>query len=99
MKAKLTRQPYDQKAYQSLLAKSVTDVVAKQVACGIDFVTDGELSKPGFFTYIFSKSISTGIHIPGTPFYTAAAMLLIALILAQRAARDSNPTWQSATST
>src|SRR5713226_2243221 len=52
MKAKLTRQPYDQKVYQSLLAKSVTDVVSKQVACGIDFVTDGEFSKPGFFTYI-----------------------------------------------
>ena len=24
----------------------------KQVACGIDIVTDGEFSKPGFFTYI-----------------------------------------------
>ncbi len=43
---------------------------------------------PGIFTYIFSKSISTGIHIPGTPFYTAAAMLLVALVLAQSAARQ-----------
>ncbi len=24
----------------------------KQVECGIDIVTDGEFSKPGFFTYI-----------------------------------------------
>jgi MFS transporter, DHA1 family, tetracycline resistance protein len=44
---------------------------------------------PGIFTYIFSQSISTGIHIPGTPFYTAAAMLLIALVLTQRAARKT----------
>jgi MFS transporter, DHA1 family, tetracycline resistance protein len=39
---------------------------------------------PGFFTYIFSKSIGTDaiLHIPGTPFYTAAAMLLLSLLLA-----------------
>jgi methionine synthase II (cobalamin-independent) len=26
--------------------------VGRQVECGIDIVTDGEFSKPGFFTYI-----------------------------------------------
>src|ERR1700694_1385838 len=52
MKAKFARQPYDEKAYQSKLSKAVADCVRKQVDCGIDFVTDGEFSKPGFFTYI-----------------------------------------------
>jgi 5-methyltetrahydropteroyltriglutamate--homocysteine methyltransferase len=52
MKNKFNRQPYDEKAYQTLLAKAVADSVRKQVECGIDFVTDGEFSKPGFFTYI-----------------------------------------------
>jgi 5-methyltetrahydropteroyltriglutamate--homocysteine methyltransferase len=52
MKAKLNKQPYDDKAYQALLARSVADCVRRQVDCGIDFVTDGEFSKPGFFTYI-----------------------------------------------
>ncbi|MEA2978703.1 MAG: 5-methyltetrahydropteroyltriglutamate--homocysteine methyltransferase [Alphaproteobacteria bacterium] len=52
MKAKLNKQPYDEKRYQELLAKAVADSVRKQVDCGIDFVTDGEFSKPGFFTYI-----------------------------------------------
>jgi 5-methyltetrahydropteroyltriglutamate--homocysteine methyltransferase len=52
MKAKLSGQPYDQKKYDELLSKSVSDVVRKQVDCGIDIVTDGEFSKPGFFTYI-----------------------------------------------
>jgi 5-methyltetrahydropteroyltriglutamate--homocysteine methyltransferase len=52
MKAKYAGKPYDQKAYSSLLRKAVTDCVRRQVECGIDIVTDGEFSKPGFFTYI-----------------------------------------------
>jgi 5-methyltetrahydropteroyltriglutamate--homocysteine methyltransferase len=52
MKAKFAKQPYDDKAYQAKLSKAVADCVRKQVDCGIDFVTDGEFSKPGFFTYI-----------------------------------------------
>ena len=52
MKAKLNKQPYDEKEYRTKLAKAVEDCVRKQVECGIDFVTDGEFSKPGFFTYV-----------------------------------------------
>src|SRR5437763_4550643 len=52
MKAKLTHQPYDESAYAATLAKAVADCLRKQVECGIDFLTDGEFSKPGFFTYI-----------------------------------------------
>jgi 5-methyltetrahydropteroyltriglutamate--homocysteine methyltransferase len=52
MKAKLNGQPYDQGVYAATIAKAVLDSVRKQVECGIDIVTDGEVSKPGFFTYI-----------------------------------------------
>ena len=52
MKAKLNKQPYDENKYQTLLTKAVAQSVRKQVECGIDIVTDGEFSKPGFFTYI-----------------------------------------------
>ena len=52
MKAKLNNQPYDEAEFQAKLSKAVADSVRKQVDCGIDFVTDGEFSKPGFFTYI-----------------------------------------------
>jgi 5-methyltetrahydropteroyltriglutamate--homocysteine methyltransferase len=52
MKAKLNGQPYDQQVYDATIAKAVADSVRKQVECGIDIVTDGEVSKPGFFTYI-----------------------------------------------
>ena len=52
MKAKYTGQPYDRKQYDELLAAAVNEAVRKQSECGIDIVTDGEFSKPGFFTYI-----------------------------------------------
>jgi 5-methyltetrahydropteroyltriglutamate--homocysteine methyltransferase len=52
MKAKYSGKPYDEPAFQQALRGAVTDVVRKQVDCGIDIVTDGEFSKPGFFTYI-----------------------------------------------
>ncbi len=52
MKAKFTGQPFDEAKFEALLARSVNDVVRKQVDCGIEIVTDGEFSKPGFFTYI-----------------------------------------------
>ena len=52
MKAKFEGKPVDQAAYGAKLASAVKDCVGKQVDCGIDIVTDGEFSKPGFFTYI-----------------------------------------------
>jgi 5-methyltetrahydropteroyltriglutamate--homocysteine methyltransferase len=52
MKAKLTGQPYDEARYQAILQSAVADCVRKQAESGIDFVTDGEFSKPGFFSYI-----------------------------------------------
>lgn len=52
MKAKFSNKSYDKKIYDAILTKAVADAVRKQVECGIDIVTDGEFSKPGFFTYI-----------------------------------------------
>jgi len=49
MKAKLNGKPYDRNAYDATLKASVADAVRKQAECGIDIVTDGEFSKPGFF--------------------------------------------------
>jgi 5-methyltetrahydropteroyltriglutamate--homocysteine methyltransferase len=52
LKAKYTGQPYDEGKLNSVLAREVAECVRKQVECGIETVTDGEYSKPGFFTYI-----------------------------------------------
>ena len=52
MKAKYSGKPYDEAALEKQLAASVNETIKKQAECGIDVVTDGEFSKPGFFTYI-----------------------------------------------
>ena len=52
MKKKFGGEPYDQGEFDAVLRQAVSDSVKKQVECGIDIVTDGELSKPGFFTYV-----------------------------------------------
>jgi len=52
MKAKYSGQPYDERKLDTILTQSVADCVRKQVECGIEIVTDGEYSKPGFFTYV-----------------------------------------------
>ena len=52
LKAKYGGQPYDDGELNSILTRAVADCVRKQVECGIEIITDGEYSKPGFFTYI-----------------------------------------------
>ena len=52
LKAKYTGQAYEENKLKLVLSQAVADCVRKQVDCGIEIVTDGEYSKPGFFTYI-----------------------------------------------
>jgi 5-methyltetrahydropteroyltriglutamate--homocysteine methyltransferase len=52
LKAKYTGQHFDPIALETKIKSSVAESVRRQVECGIDIVTDGEFSKPGFFTYI-----------------------------------------------
>src|SRR6266581_8617696 len=52
MKAKLTGVAYDEAAYDERVKSAVAECVRKQVETGIDIVSDGEQSKPGFFSYV-----------------------------------------------
>ena len=52
LKAKYSGQAYDERQLNAVLTQAVAECVRKQVECGIEIVTDGEYSKPGFFTYI-----------------------------------------------
>jgi len=52
MKAKVNGEPYDADKYATTLRRSVADIVSKQAEYGIDIVSDGEQSKPGFYTYM-----------------------------------------------
>ena len=42
----------DAAAFEAQTAKAVDDIVAEQVAAGVDIVSDGEMSKPSYTTYI-----------------------------------------------
>lgn len=44
--------PYDASALDGRITSAVTELVATQVDCGIDVVTDGEMSKVSFLTYV-----------------------------------------------
>src|SRR3989475_12136533 len=52
MKAKVTGLAYEKGAYDERVKSAVAECVRKQVESGIDIVSDGEQSKPGFFTYV-----------------------------------------------
>ncbi|MBT3627038.1 MAG: epoxyalkane--coenzyme M transferase, partial [Rhodospirillaceae bacterium] len=49
--AKESGEPYDAAGFDACMRRAVRDVVAEQVALGIDIVSDGEASKPGYATY------------------------------------------------
>jgi 5-methyltetrahydropteroyltriglutamate--homocysteine methyltransferase len=42
----------DAATFEAAVAKAVSEIVALQVAAGIDIVSDGEMSKPSYTTYI-----------------------------------------------
>ena len=45
----------DARAYAALVRRAVTEAVQRQVAVGLDVVTDGEMSKPSFITYVTER--------------------------------------------
>jgi 5-methyltetrahydropteroyltriglutamate--homocysteine methyltransferase len=50
--AKEKGEPIDTATFEAQTAKAVEDIVARQVAAGIDVVSDGEMSKPSYTQYI-----------------------------------------------
>ena len=50
--ARENEQPYDTDSFAATLTAAVDEVVAKQVRVGVDVVSDGEMSKISYATYI-----------------------------------------------
>jgi 5-methyltetrahydropteroyltriglutamate--homocysteine methyltransferase len=50
--ARERQDPYDPAAFDAAMAKAVSDTVARQVAAGVDIVSDGETSKISYATYV-----------------------------------------------
>jgi 5-methyltetrahydropteroyltriglutamate--homocysteine methyltransferase len=48
-------QPYDTTALDPLTRQAVLDIVRRQAQTGIDIVNDGEVSKPGYSTYVADR--------------------------------------------
>ena len=60
-------QPYDEEALARLTRQAVLDIVRRQAAVGIDIVDDGEMSKPGYSTYIADRLTGFAGHEPAKP--------------------------------
>jgi Methionine synthase II (cobalamin-independent) len=52
MREKEHGRPYDAEAFAARISSAVADVVSGQVRVGLDVVTDGEMSKVSFLTYV-----------------------------------------------
>jgi 5-methyltetrahydropteroyltriglutamate--homocysteine methyltransferase len=50
--ARENEQPYDQVAFDACMTTAVDETVRKQVAAGVDIVSDGETSKISYATYV-----------------------------------------------
>jgi 5-methyltetrahydropteroyltriglutamate--homocysteine methyltransferase len=60
-------EPYDRQALDAAVAAAVDAVVAKQVATGVDVVSDGETGKVGYATYIKDRLSGFAGHFPRPP--------------------------------
>lgn len=55
MKAKMSGEDHDEETYRKEIRSGVRDIVRRQAELGIDVVADGEMSKPGFFSYVAER--------------------------------------------
>ena len=60
-------QPYDTAALDRLTRQAVFDIVKCQAQTGIDIVNDGEMSKPGYSTYVADRLSGFSGHEPAKP--------------------------------
>ncbi len=58
---------YDQDELDRSVRQAVADIVRRQIETGIDIVDDGEMSKPGYSTYIADRLTGFAGHAPRKP--------------------------------
>jgi 5-methyltetrahydropteroyltriglutamate--homocysteine methyltransferase len=67
-------EPYDAAAFEHLVQSAVADAVARQEAAGVSIVSDGELGKVGYSTYITERLSGFGGHVARKPALDLAAL-------------------------
>tara|TARA_A100001391_G_scaffold1033_5_gene1469 strand:+ start:25494 stop:26621 length:1128 start_codon:yes stop_codon:yes gene_type:complete len=60
-------EPYDAEEFDRLVLAAVTEAVRQQVAAGVSVVSDGELGKVGYSTYIIERLSGFGGHTARKP--------------------------------
>jgi 5-methyltetrahydropteroyltriglutamate--homocysteine methyltransferase len=58
---------YDAQAFDELVQKAVDEAVDKQIAAGVSVVSDGEIGKVGYSTYITERLSGFGGDVPRKP--------------------------------
>ena len=64
MRVKEAGKPYDAKAFEAALTRTVADIVRQQSEAGIDVVNDGECSKPSFMGYVGERLEGFEVRAP-----------------------------------
>jgi 5-methyltetrahydropteroyltriglutamate--homocysteine methyltransferase len=75
-------QPYDAAEFDRVVQAAVDDAVKKQVAAGVTIVSDGELGKVGYSTYVTERLEGFGGHVDRKPALDLAAHPALAKKLA-----------------
>ncbi|AKH43894.1 5-methyltetrahydropteroyltriglutamate--homocysteine methyltransferase [Altererythrobacter atlanticus] len=60
-------EPYDVAEFDAKVQAAIDEAVAKQVEAGVSVVSDGELGKVGYSTYIIERLSGFGGHTPRKP--------------------------------
>ncbi len=63
LKARDAGKSYDAEAFDVAVSAAVDAAVAKQVECGVDIVSDGEIGKIGYSTYMIERLSGFGGHV------------------------------------
>jgi 5-methyltetrahydropteroyltriglutamate--homocysteine methyltransferase len=74
--------PYDTAEFDRVVQSAIDDAVKKQVAAGVTIVSDGELGKVGYSTYITERLTGFGGHVERKPPLDMAAHPALAKKLA-----------------
>src|ERR1041384_5364034 len=65
--------PYDAAEFDRIVQSAVDDAVTRQVAAGVSIVSDGELGKVGYSTYVTERLERFGGHVERKPARDLAA--------------------------
>jgi len=60
-------EPYDKPELDRLTHQAVIDIVRRQAEAGVDIINDGEMSKPGYSTYVADRLSGFAGHAPAKP--------------------------------